>query len=74
MQARMEQERGRLGSLRVKADSPAVQEVAKASGQSINGTASVLLEDLLRRPHVTIGYLPPHQAPVHCLSISLQML
>lgn len=53
MQARMAAEQARLASTRVKADDPAVQEVAAASGQRITGANGVLLEELLRRPRVT---------------------
>lgn len=61
MQERIAGELAQLASTRVKAAAPAVQEVARASGQTISGS-TILLEELLRRPHVTYRY--PPQSPV----------
>ena len=51
----MAEERARLSSTRVRTDLPAAQEIAALTGQSISG-GSILLEDLLRRAHVSHKY------------------
>merc|ERR1719284_119117 len=57
--ARMEAERVRLASTRLRPEDPLVQEAVQMSGQGVGGT-TITLEEVLRRPHVHFSLLERH--------------
>ena len=57
-QARIEAEKARLGTTRVRADSPVAAEAGSLSGHAVPGSPT--LEELLRRPHVHYSVLERH--------------
>ncbi|KAG2499107.1 hypothetical protein HYH03_002692 [Edaphochlamys debaryana] len=57
-QSRIEAEKARLGSTRVKPDSPVAKDAEALSGHAVPGSPT--LEELLRRPHVHYRVLERH--------------
>ncbi|GIL99010.1 hypothetical protein Vretimale_4303, partial [Volvox reticuliferus] len=57
-QARIEAEKSRLATCRIRADSDAARDAAELSGHAV--PASLTLEELLRRPHVHYSVLERH--------------
>lgn len=57
-QSRMEAEKTRLAACRIRADSPAARDAGELSGHAVS--ASLTLEELLRRPHVHYSILERH--------------